>query len=173
MQRLQLRSLPCVRADHPNDMESYIVDGFVDEEAITRLMETPYARRQLPYPEDLVLPAGDEDFAGWRRKPASPFVAMADLAVVPDAPVKRAKPPQIDEPGIGLPVGSGHRWWLACVTGMMATLLFSMLLLSISSRNSGGAPLVVPEPAKQTTQAAEPPAGIGLEITLLRPAGGI
>jgi len=173
MQRLPLRPLPSVRAEHPNDSENYAANGFVDEEAIARLMQAPHARRQLPRPEDLVLPSSDQDFAGWHRTAVPPFLVMENLASAADPPVKRAKPPEIDEPGIGQPVGPEHRWWLACVAGMMATFLFSMLLLSISSRNSGGTPLVVPEPATRPIQAAEPAAASGPEITLHRPAGGI
>jgi len=165
--------MPSVRAAEQNDSENYAVAGFVDEQAIARMMEMPCTRRRLPQPIDLALSAGDDDFAGWRRTPASPFIAITNVTTTAPGPVKRAKPPEIDEPGIGQPVGSGHRWWLAGVAGMTATFLFSMLLLSISNRNSVGPPIIVPEPIKNTTQTAEPPADSGLEITLHHPAGGI
>jgi len=150
------------------------MDGFVDEEVVTRLMQMPYATREVPHLSNLVLAANDYDFAGWRMPAVkSPFIAMAGVTPAATATFKRAKPPEIDEPGIGQPVRSGHRWWLAGVAGMMSTFLFSLLLLFLSDRNFDTAPLVVPAPLERAPQPAEPSADSGPEITLHHATGGI
>lgn len=104
-------------------------EGFVDEAVVMALMTGPLPSRSVAFPEDLALSADDLDFAGWRLSPTLPRVSE----VTRDIP-RRASPPFIEEPGIGAPHLGAHRWWLAGLAGVLSTLLFSVLLLNLSSR---------------------------------------
>ena len=48
--------------------------------------------------------------------------------------VRRAVPPLITEADIGTPHHGTHRWWLAGLAGVLSTMLFTLLLLTLSSR---------------------------------------
>ena len=154
MNPLPLRPLPSLRFDEKSraqlmEMEH---DGFVDEAAVTALMASPRQPRNSGFPEDLALAADDLDFAGWRLGPAPRSRGAEVPPQVIDAIVRRASPPP--EPGLGLPHHSGHRWWLAGLAGVLTTLLFSLLLLSLSTRSE-----VLPEPPPLATiPASQPPA---------------
>lgn len=154
MNPLPLRPLPSLRFDEKSraqlmEMEH---DGFVDEAAVTALMAGPRQPRNSGFPEDLALAADDLDFAGWRLGPAPRSRGAEVPPQVIDAIVRRASPPP--EPGLGLPHHSGQRWWLAGLAGVLTTLLFSLLLLSLSTRSE-----VLPEPPSLATiLASQPPA---------------
>lgn len=154
MNPLPLRPLPSLRFDEKSraqlmEMEH---DGFVDEAAVTALMAGPRQPRNSGFPEDFALAADDLDFAGWRLGPAPRSRGAEVPPQVIDAIVRRASPPP--EPGLGLPHHSGHRWWLAGLAGVLTTLLFSLLLLSLSTRSE-----VLPEPPPLATiPASQPPA---------------
>lgn len=135
MNPLRLSPLPSTRAnDEPGSllMES---EGFVDEAVVTALMTGPDNSRRVAYPEDLVLAADDLDFAGWQLSPALPVRRAAEVPPhVIDAILRRAAPPALEESGIGVPHRGNHRWWLAGLAGVLSTMLFSVLLLTLSSR---------------------------------------
>lgn len=120
-------------------------EGFVDESAVLALLSGPTHLRTSSYPEDLALAADDLDFAGWQLPISAPVVRPAEFPPqVIDAIVRRrATPPSLDEPGIGSPHFGSHRWWLAGMAGVFSTLLFTLLLITLSSR----APLN-PEPVQ-------------------------
>lgn len=111
-------------------------EGFVDEAAVMALLRGPQSVRSHPHPEDLILSVDDMDFAGWQVSASTPFRGGEFPPQVIDATVRRASPPQIDEPGIGTPHRGSHRWWLAGLAGAFSTMLFSVLLLSLTSRAS-------------------------------------
>ncbi len=157
MNSLPLSPLPSFRTD--DDARSHLMemerDGFVDEAVVTALMAGPRPPRNSGFPEDLALAADDLDFAGWRLAPAPRTRGAEVPPQVIDAIVRRASPPL--EPGLGSPHLGGHRWWLAGLAGALSTLLFSLLLLSLSSRTGvrlepASAPSVVASPAPAPPQ---------------------
>lgn len=141
MNRLKLSVLPTLRNETAGEISLMEREGFVDDAVVMALLTGPVQPRTLANPNDLALPADDMDFAGWRLSKSlpersiqqvSPFSAADDLS---EPPVCRAAPPTLDEPGLGDPHRGTHRWWLAGLAGVLSTLLFSVLLLSLSNRS--------------------------------------
>lgn len=129
MNPLRLSPLPSLRADDQSRSLLMEREGFVDEAVVLALMTSPLPIRSVAHLEDLALSSDDQDFAGWRLSPALQ-IGTESAPAVP----RRATPPFIAEPGIGAPHLGGHRWWLAGLAGVLSTLLFSVLLLNLSSR---------------------------------------
>jgi hypothetical protein len=110
-------------------------EGFVNESVVTELLNRPLAAtRLMPQPQDLILGVDDVDYAGWQLSPARSHRTCEVPPQVINALVRRATPPSVEEPGIGIPHFGNHRWWLAGLAGVLSTMLFSILLLSLSSR---------------------------------------
>lgn len=112
-------------------------EDFVDDQVVLSLV----AGTQVPRPtiprSDLALSSDDTDFAGWsiptphpRRQPAVPVDEF-------NPQLRRPALPVLEEPGIGEPHRGSHRWWIAGLAGALSTMLFSLLLLTLSSRFSG------------------------------------
>ena len=135
MNALRLSPFPSTRSEVDSPFLQMEREGFVDEEVVTALVTGSRSNRSMAYPEDLVLSVDDMDFAGWQLSPASPFRGAEVPPQVIEAIVRRAAPPVIQEPGLGLPHLGNHRWWLAGLAGVLSTMLFSVLLLSLSSRS--------------------------------------
>jgi hypothetical protein len=148
-------------------------EGFVDEAAVMALIAAPSGNRSMAYPEDLVLAADDLDFAGWQLPPthaARPRAAEIPPPVI-DAIVRRAAPPLLAESGIGIPHRGTHRWWLAGLAGVLSTMLFTLLLLTLSSRpvESSG-PILQPPAATVSRLQPSKPAAANLSPTELTAA---
>lgn len=121
-----LRPLPCQRTDEGIQNLAVERDGFVDDAVVFALMAGPVQQRHAADADQLVLSADDMDFAGWSLSP--------ELRLEP-LETRRAAPPVLeDEPGLGEPHRGSHRWWIAGLAGAFSTLLFSMLLLTLSER---------------------------------------
>ena len=154
MNSLRLSPLPSTR---PSDESSSLTmerEGFVYEAAVTALItgSNPGSNpgRTTAYPEDLALAADDLDFAGWQlpaTQAARPRTAEIPPHVI-DAIVRRAAPPLVAESGIGPPHHGTHRWWLAGLAGVLSTMLFTLLLLTLSSRPGESGPALPPAEAK-------------------------
>ncbi|MES2660981.1 MAG: hypothetical protein V4689_20315 [Verrucomicrobiota bacterium] len=134
MNSLELSPLPSIRTDDDSPSLQMEREGFVDEAVVAALVSGPRSSRSMAYPEDLVLAVDDMDFAGWQITPATPFRGAEMPPQVIDAIMRRATPPVVNEPGIGNPHFGSHRWWLAGLAGVLSTMLFSVLLLTLSSR---------------------------------------
>jgi hypothetical protein len=133
MNPLRLSPLPTLRPEDESNSLLMEREGFVDEAVVTALMaESPYSR-SIGYPEDLALAADDMDFAG-RTLSAGPFRGSPFPWEAPEVENRRAEPPLIDEPGLGAPHRGSHRWWLAGLAGMLSTMLFSLLFITLSAR---------------------------------------
>lgn len=136
MNPLKLSPLPSTRPADESRSLAMEREGFVDEAVVLALITGPSHPRRVSYPEDLALAADDLDFAGWQQPSAAP--SRPRTAEVPphviDAIVRRAAPPVLQETGISPPHHGAHRWWLAGLAGVLATMLFSVLLLSLASR---------------------------------------
>ncbi len=129
-------------------------EGFVDEAVVSALVSGPQSSRSLPYPDDLILSVDDMDFAGWQLA-ASPPVRSAEVPPhVIDAILRRAAPPVVTEPGLGVPHLGSHRWWLAGLAGALSTMLFSVLLLSLASRSTGHFETMLPPSTLTRPKAA-------------------
>jgi hypothetical protein len=151
MKSLRLSLLPSVRQNEESGSLRMEREGFVDEAAVTALLSGPTHLRSSTYSEDLALAADDLDFAGW-QVPSTPVARPAEFPPqVIDAIVRRAAPPQLNEPGIGSPHFGSHRWWLAGLAGVFSTLLFALLLVTLSSR-----PQPEPEAIQAPAEASHP-----------------
>lgn len=134
MQPLTLSPLPILRAGDESGLLMIEREGFVDEAVVSALMFGPVsASRQAPYPADLALAADDLDFAGWQLSPL-PESRQIQVHAEIEQPLRRPAPPVIEEPGLGSPHSGSHRWWLAGLAGILSTMLFSLLLINLSSR---------------------------------------
>ncbi|MES2439329.1 MAG: hypothetical protein V4584_09690 [Verrucomicrobiota bacterium] len=158
MNPLRLSPLPSLRADDESGTLLMEREGFVDEAVVTALVRnTHHHHRSTPYPEDLALAADDLDFAGWRLSSSPPVRGPEFSPQVINAIVRRAAPPMIEEPGLGSPHLGSHRWWLAGLAGVISTMLFSLLLLSLSVRpGSHFAPVLSPRALIQAKVAPAP-----------------
>ncbi len=147
MTRLPLNPLPSVRFDQDSSVPVVEREGFVDDAVVLALVAgPPSAQRPLPQAAALALAADDMDFAGWCLPSASHPQSFALGPSPLPTSTQRPAPPAQEEPGLGEPhQGNRHRWWLAGLAGGISSLLFSLLLLSLSSRISthSGNPFIV------------------------------
>jgi hypothetical protein len=129
MNPLKLSPLPSMRPDGMDGTSSPSRESFVDDMVVHSLLAGPSAARQPVDRADLALAADDMDFAGWclpeNASSGHPWNVSSRRAA---APVFE------EEPGIGEPHRGNHRWWLAGLAGALSTLLFSVLLVTLTSR---------------------------------------
>lgn len=149
---------------HPNEASSSMIperDGFVDEAVVRALVSGPISHRQIPISAELALAADDLDFAGWCLPPNPSSAQNKPQKISPPRPT----PPAQNESGLGEPHTGNHRWWLAGLAGAFTTLLFSLLLLTLSARPLPASvdhlsvkPLTKPQPpiASRTTALRTP-----------------
>jgi hypothetical protein len=152
MNSLRLSPFPAMRSKDDSPSLQMEREGFVDEAVVSALVTGPQSSRSVPYPDDLVLSVDDMDFAGWQLRPSTPFRGAEVPPQVIEAIVRRATPPVVTEPGLGSPHRGSHRWWLAGLAGALSTMLFSVLLLSLSSRSGAGFNTVLPAKAASHTK---------------------
>ena len=158
---MRLSPFPATRSEEDSPSLQMEREGFVDEAVVYALVSGPKSSRSMPFRDDLALAVDDMDFAGWQLSPSTPFRSAEVPPQVIDAIVRRAAPPVIAEPGLGLPHVGNHRWWLAGLAGALSTMLFSVLLLSLSSRTTSHFETMVPpkaltQPKKIAIEKAEP-----------------
>lgn len=169
MNSLRLSPLPSTRTEDDSPSRQMEREGFVDEAVVAALMSGPKSTRSTAYPEDLVLAVDDMDFAGWQLSPATPFRGAEMPPQVIDAIMRRATPPMVDEPGIGMPHFGSHRWWLAGLAGVLSTMLFSVLLLTLSSRTGSDIQTILSPKAlvsaKPTTLHKAEPVQVAPQLT--------
>jgi hypothetical protein len=89
------------------------------------------------FPEDLALVSDDLDFAGGQL-PATQVARLRTAEIPPHVIhtiVRRTAPPLVAESDSGTTFHGTHRRWLAGLAGVLSTILFTLLLLSLSSRH--------------------------------------
>lgn len=140
MNRLDLTPLPRIHPEDGSCPAEEPKEGFVDEEVAMALVAGPDTTRLERNSADLAL-AADMDFAGWCLSTALPPVTRASVEEPVEehagdsvAEGRRPAPPTVGEPGIGESHRGGHRWWLAGLAGAVSTLMFVVLLFSLSAR---------------------------------------
>lgn len=154
MNSLRLSPLPSIRPSDESGSRSMEKEGFVDEAVVMALITETHPGRSVAYPEDLALAADDLDFAGWQlpaTQAARPRAAEIPPHVI-NAIVRRAAPPLLAESGIGPPHRGTHRWWLAGLAGVLSTMLFTLLLLTLSSRPGQSSGPMLPPAAATASQ---------------------
>lgn len=141
MNRLNLSPFPSLRSDEASSIPRIEKDGFVDDDVVLALVAGTSPSRSSADPGDLALAADDMDFAGWclPGRMRSPAPELKELKGAPYEFTRRPAPPQQEEPGLGEPHHGSHRWWLAGLAGALSTMLFSVLLLSLSARSASDA----------------------------------
>jgi hypothetical protein len=176
MNPLRLSALPSIRANDDSGSLQMEREGFVDDAVVMALISGPMQWRSTACHEDLALAADDLDFAGWQL-PTTPLARAVEIPPKgADACIRRATPPVVEEPGIGQPHHGSHRWWLAGLAGALSTMLFSLLLLTLSSRPPvplapSHAPVLVSraKPVQPPTEAPEELAPALTDASLRRP----
>jgi hypothetical protein len=143
---------------------------------VLALISGPRLWRSTACHEDLALAADDLDFAGWQLPASSPPRAVEIPSQVIDPFARRASPPVLEESGIGEPHHGSHRWWLAGLAGAFSTMLFSLLLLTLSARppaltDSTHSPVLVTraKPAQPPSEDPEKLAPALTDASLRRP----
>jgi len=102
---------------------------FVDESRLALLIGTPLCSRTIPMPDDLVLTADENDFAGWMLPTRTPPLTN------PEA--KPAALPRETAATLEIPDEANHptsSWWICSSAGAFCTLLFAFLLLTLAWR---------------------------------------
>lgn len=170
MNPLRLSPIPSVRVEDESASLQMERQGFVDESVVTALLTGPRSTtRSIPYPNDLALSVDDMDFAGWQLSPAQPHRHAEVPPRVIEAIVRRAAPPMVEEPGLGSPHLGNHRWWVAGLAGVLSTMLFSLLLLTLASRpGSDSEPTITLRPltrAKPVPHGNSPSAPVAPELS--------
>jgi hypothetical protein len=151
MHALPLSPFPSLRQADSQGFAAPMEDGYVDESVVLALLNGPVVSRRMPDPGHLVLAADEMDFAGWRLSPGLPRHSTEK------APVRRPAPPVLEEPGLGEPHHGTHRWWLAGLAGVLSTLVISLLLISLATRNHRPAEnLSIIEPVVEPALEAAP-----------------
>lgn len=145
MTPLHLSPLPTLGSEETSSIPAANRENFIDEAVVLALVAGPVTQREMPISSELALTVDDMDFAGWSLPqtpstpaPSKPTPRAANPTPVPVMNTSRSRPapPIQDEPGLGDPHRGNHRWWLAGLAGAVSTLLFSLLLLSLSSRST-------------------------------------
>ena len=156
MNPLRVSPLPTTRAQDECVSLMMEREGFVDESMVAAMMRHQhFPARVVPYPEDLALAADDLDFAGWKLSPPS-IVRVVEKTSARQTPHRRPAPPVVEESGLGSPHSGTHRWWFAGLAGVLSTMLFSILLLSLSTRAGTSFEfLSVPTTSASPTPASE------------------
>lgn len=145
MNPLQLSPIPSSRSEDESASLLMEREGFVDEAVVTALLTRPlHAPRSTGHPEDLALAADDLDFAGWQTISRQDHRRSEVPPQVIDAIVRRAAPPVVEEPGLGQPHAGSHRWWIAGLAGALSTMLFALLLVTLSGRANMGVEGILP-----------------------------
>ncbi len=159
MHPLSLSPFPSTRHEDESISLQTERGSFVDEDAVAELVNGPRYPRSTPFPNDLILSVDDMDFAGWQLSSVpAPRAAEVPPQVI-NAILRRATPPMIEEPGIGTPHLGSHRWWLAGLAGVLSTLLFSLLLLTLAQRSSDPArSWMAPQFLSRAQEITTPPA---------------
>ena len=136
MQALSLNPLPFHYSEESHSHRNLRMEGFVDEEVVTGLIERGVYERAFAQPEGMVLSSSEDDYAGWALPEPSPFRGMEETHAPAPAPVRRLTPPDLtySEEGIESTYAGGHRWRLFGVSGAMIFTLLALILLSLAHR---------------------------------------
>jgi hypothetical protein len=130
---LKLSPIPSVRNQDESSAFLMEREGFVDEEAVSAMVSQPFHSRSIPCPEDLALSLDDMDFAGWHTTSPVAFPRAAEVPPqVINAIVRRSAPPMGRVAIETTPAPGGTRWWLAGLTGALATLLAAVIFVGVS-----------------------------------------
>lgn len=135
MNSLGLSPLPSTRTEDTTGSFIMERDGFVDEAVVSAMVTAPLrTSRNQPLHADLALCA--DDFAGWQFPVALARVALESTNPALENIARRATAPAPEEDGLGTAHQGSHRWWLAGLAGVLSTMLFSLLLISLSNRTA-------------------------------------
>jgi hypothetical protein len=151
MNSLKLSPLPTICAENESESRRFEREGFVDD-AVVAAMARPLksGARTMACAQDLILAADDLDFAGWQVPAAAPWLVRDGNPVVA-FPSHRPATPLMRQPGLGRRHSAAHRWWLAGLAGVLSTLLFSLLLLTLATRPASDSETLLPQQAESAS----------------------
>lgn len=137
MNKLKLSMLPSLRYDEVTGRPVKEPEDFVDDQVVLSLVAGTQVQRPIIPRSDLALSSDDTDFAGWSIPNPHPRLQTAAPLDALNPQPRRPALPVLEEPGLGEPHRGNHRWWIAGLAGALSTMLFSLLLLTLSSRFTG------------------------------------
>ena len=147
MQPLKLSPLPSAMPVEETPSAIRGECGFVDEAVVRALMAGPVFTPVLQNERAKAAAKGTAlDFAGW----SLPTPAVA--AVIPEN-TRRPSPPVLAESGLDEPHRGPHRWWLAGMAGATCSLLFTVLLIHLTTHVSRESENFITLRAKNTAPA--------------------
>lgn len=175
MNTLPLSPLPFETSEESRSFRRIDIEGFVDEQVVSRVIARGAYNRTTAEPDGMVLSSSVDDYAGWAPPVESPFVKMAERPGIAPAPVGDslpARPWSSLELDVEKPYEGGHRWWLFGMAGAIACGIIAVSLMSLGQhRNiSGTTDSGIPAQQWHETPAVDgkPPA-IPASITNARP----
>jgi hypothetical protein len=175
MNPLSLSPLPTLRSDDESDRHLMEREGFVDEAVVAALVKGNPPSRSAACPDDLALAADDFDFAGWRLSKAETVRSPEVPPQVIDAIVRRAAPPVVGRSRPESEPQAKYRWWFVGSAGVIASLLFSILLLTLSARPGSHFEMLLSPRMLTTTKPVSAqqtePAKLTTELTEVSPIG--
>lgn len=137
MHTLPLAPLPRETNDENNGVRRFESEGFIDEQALSRVIARGAYDRTGLQPAGMALSASGDDYAGWMLPVKSPFRGMTGVQKAA-APQKLPLPPTMhkgSEPGIDPAYQGGHRWWLFGMTGALTCGIMALTLFSLAPRH--------------------------------------
>lgn len=108
-------------------------DGFVDDAVVFELIAGSSRLRGTAHAADLVLPADDMDFAGWKMPELPAERIIRSPAISPEYVERQVPPPTLESPSRIASGGGKSRWWFAALIGTVSSLSLGLMLFLLSS----------------------------------------
>ncbi|QTN32761.1 hypothetical protein HZ994_10595 [Akkermansiaceae bacterium] len=160
MDTLSLAPLPSETTEQSRSLRRSRVEGFIDENVVSRVIERGAYDRHPVQPEGMALSSSEDDYAGWALPVTSPFREMTESPSTSPAVVRLPGMPRLRkdaEPGVGAPYEGGHRWWLFGMSGALACGIMALTFLGIAqSKGRPGTTGMNSAPASPTSRAVVP-----------------
>jgi hypothetical protein len=146
--------LPRETNDENNGSRRFDSEGFIDEQALSRVIARGAYDRTGQQPAGMALSASGDDYAGWMLPVKSPFRGMTGGQTA-SAPQRLPLPPTLhkgSEPGIDPAYQGGHRWWLFGMTGALTCGIMALTLFSLAPREEMPGMAIVPAGGQREMQ---------------------
>jgi len=150
MNTLPLAPLPSETSEESHEFRRIGCEGFIDEQAVSRVIARGAYDRTSAQPTGMILSASGDDYAGWMLPVKSPFREMTDQQPAPMTAQRLPQPPTLRreaEPGIDTPYQGGHRWWVFGMSGAMTCVIMALTILSLAQRHDMAGLTIAPIPA--------------------------
>lgn len=172
---MPLSPLPCETSEESNQFRRIGSEGFIDEEAVSRVIARgAYGGTGMQH-AGIALSASGDDYAGWVLPVQSPFRKMTGEHMASRVPTRLPGPPTLHtetEAGIGTAYLGGHRWWLFGMSGAMTCGIMALTLFSLAQRHDMvglAAPAVAAKVSQENPGAADKKPALQPSLTTALP----